>query len=473
MPLVICRLCATDCRNQKYKSLFDDFVVYEITTKYFDPMFLNDEHELTAVCIDCWSHIKAFHQFQQQSALASVYQKNMCSFCATSRKQIGLKENMVIFNVINKYFVNKMQNLSAICLPCWSQILDFHKFQITVFDVKKRLVKIELECEKEKHQLENVTGVHNDVKKTNFIVTEKAEESQIDRIGHQIVVKEEPELELIDVHPDHQFSSQEYEIQSKVSLRKNYQNGQSDKDRLHAFNSSRNCGHVYTVCDSSNDGDGDDDDDDDDEDCVLPKTYERRKTIPELDSIIAQWRPILECIHCGASCSTFTLLQKHFDANHPGKKCHITCCGCRFRTHYYIEEHMRYHMDPKIFQCEICGQINMTRLRLKRHKDYWHSKDLIPDTSTNDNNKIICPECGKTPKTLGAFKKHMHRHEAKRKIKCEVCDKGFRGRNDLRTHLATHSENRCPHCSVIFKYISRLTAHLARKHADQSISLPT
>ncbi|XP_073838647.1 uncharacterized protein [Musca autumnalis] len=58
----ICRLCVSACSN--YKQLFEDLEVYEITVRYFDPMFLN-QNDLHVVCYDCWCHIADFHNFQQ------------------------------------------------------------------------------------------------------------------------------------------------------------------------------------------------------------------------------------------------------------------------------------------------------------------------------------------------------------------------------------------------------------------------
>lgn len=63
----ICRLCVSECSN--FKPLFDDLEVYEITVRYFDPMFLN-QNDLRVLCYDCWCHIADFHNFQQTVTVA-------------------------------------------------------------------------------------------------------------------------------------------------------------------------------------------------------------------------------------------------------------------------------------------------------------------------------------------------------------------------------------------------------------------
>ncbi|XP_073833528.1 uncharacterized protein [Musca autumnalis] len=86
-------------------------------------------------------------------------------------------------------------------------------------------------------------------------------------------------------------------------------------------------------------------------------TPTKRKTLKELDEIIAKWRPSLECLEClEANCATFTLLQQHFRQQHPAQDCYITCCDCKFLSRHDIEEHIRYHNDPDVFKCTHCDR---------------------------------------------------------------------------------------------------------------------
>uniref|UniRef100_A0A1I8PJK1 Transcription factor grauzone n=1 Tax=Stomoxys calcitrans TaxID=35570 RepID=A0A1I8PJK1_STOCA len=93
----------------------------------------------------------------------------------------------------------------------------------------------------------------------------------------------------------------------------------------------------------------------------------KRKSIKELDEIIAKWRPNLECVVCHELFSTFTLLQEHFHEKHPGTACHISCCRSKFVGRYDIEEHIRYHNDPNAFKCEKCGRCFARRRSLNTH----------------------------------------------------------------------------------------------------------
>lgn len=99
----------------------------------------------------------------------------------------------------------------------------------------------------------------------------------------------------------------------------------------------------------------------------LTSSTSKRKSIKELDDIIAQWRPDLECVVCQETYSTFTLLQDHFRKQHPGVECYISCCRSKFAGRYDIVEHSRYHNDPNAFKCEFCGRCFARKRALNGH----------------------------------------------------------------------------------------------------------
>ncbi|XP_061388967.1 transcription factor grauzone-like [Musca vetustissima] len=462
MADILCRLCANLCIGSGYKNLYDDIEVYEVTTKYFDPMFLNSNYQIGTICLKCWYRMNDFDKFRQTSNVlqkqhmekeiqSGNYQQVFCPICNSfCNRKVEINDDTLTRKVVIKYFGSVIMNdglkIRKLCVKCWTRIYNFYKFQEDAYEAQNKFIKneieydaVEISVDSNQHiKQENIYEVKEETETNclnNYIISTKCEESgeykQHTIVQHNVIIKEEPELQLYDVH---------------------------------AENASE---HNNNIDSSMEDDDSDYD--------PLKIADDRRKTISELDAIIAKWRPNLECLVCGAMRPTFTLLQKHFYDTHPNVKCHIICCQCKLNSHYYIEEHLRYHEDPNSFKCKICGHVNMTRLRLKRHMDYWHSdknNKNIAEKANEDQEKLICNECGKSAKTLGALRKHMHRHEAKRKFKCTICDRGFRGRTDLRTHLASHANNTCFICSMQFKNITKLRAHQAEAHTnlkDQNI----
>ncbi|KAM7350078.1 uncharacterized protein ACRADG_008758 [Cochliomyia hominivorax] len=88
----LCRLCI--CAYTECKSLFDELgqgnEVYEITVKYFDPMFLTSQQypQLSMViCLKCWDHINDFHCFQQSVLNAQTNFEQEYKHLVTNIKQ--------------------------------------------------------------------------------------------------------------------------------------------------------------------------------------------------------------------------------------------------------------------------------------------------------------------------------------------------------------------------------------------------
>ncbi|XP_075158572.1 zinc finger Y-chromosomal protein-like [Haematobia irritans] len=109
------------------------------------------------------------------------------------------------------------------------------------------------------------------------------------------------------------------------------------------------------------------------------KKSNKRKTIQELDAVIAEWKPNLECILCKSTCSTFTLLTQHFNKVHPGAPCYIICCELKFTGRHDIEEHIRYHKNPNAFKCDTCGRTFTSRRNLNRHLRTKHSSKIFAE----------------------------------------------------------------------------------------------
>ncbi|XP_073833517.1 uncharacterized protein isoform X2 [Musca autumnalis] len=100
---------------------------------------------------------------------------------------------------------------------------------------------------------------------------------------------------------------------------------------------------------------------------LIQEESTKRKSIKELDDIIGQWRPKLECHVCHKEYKTFTLFHSHYRDAHPAEKCYISCCGCKFPGRHDIVEHIQYHRDPNAFKCPICGRRFMRNRNVALH----------------------------------------------------------------------------------------------------------
>ena len=150
------------------------------------------------------------------------------------------------------------------------------------------------------------------------------------------------------------------------------------------------------------------------------------------------------------------LVQRHFF-----KRCkHFCCdqCNMKFRAKSTLQSHLVTHSDVRAHMCETCGQKFKTLESLKSHNFKMHTEQR-PSYGP-------CSTCGKSgfadPRSL---KQHESRHTATRNFKCETCNKGFKTKEDLQTHMPIHNDPTyrkvhkypCSHCGKMF------TQHGARQ----------
>lgn len=94
----------------------------------------------------------------------------------------------------------------------------------------------------------------------------------------------------------------------------------------------------------------------------------------------------MSCDICKIPIETFKTLQKHFEDEHNKERPYVVCCNKKYFNRYNLVEHVRFHVDPNSFKCNICGRVLSSRKILQDHQ-LLH----LPD----EEKKFTCNECGK------------------------------------------------------------------------------
>jgi len=158
------------------------------------------------------------------------------------------------------------------------------------------------------------------------------------------------------------------------------------------------------------------------------------------------------------TCKRHFMNQEHMNDH---KCAHLKCdqCDAEFIRLRNLENHKRGHAGEKLFPCELCEGLFMSRKRCLEHRKYSHNPDYRQQKhqctqcdakftlKTNLNKHVInvhnttvrqfeCQECGKSYKRKDALKVHMHYIHTKDGFckTCPDCGKKILSHGEFKLH---------------------------------------
>lgn len=223
------------------------------------------------------------------------------------------------------------------------------------------------------------------------------------------------------------------------------------------------------------------------------KARSRKKKSMELDALIAQWKPALQCLVCTSPFANFSHLRNHYRREHPNEACYIYCCGRKFNDRSKLGEHVRYHVDPNAYKCELCDAQHKTKRNLYFHIRTYHpqSRDgIAPDmeqikkpprkkrcitiTSREIDNSIAqyrpsldCDLCTGSCSNFTLLKTHFRLQHPSVAFYIQCCQRKFNNRSEFENHLRLHvnpNAFKCELCGKCLSSIKKLREHKKRIH---------
>ncbi|KAM3933050.1 transcription factor IIIA [Leptodactylus fuscus] len=172
-----------------------------------------------------------------------------------------------------------------------------------------------------------------------------------------------------------------------------------------------------------------------------------------------------EAENCNLSFTTVYNMKKHFKRAHEAPLqvyvCYFADCGQEFRKHNQLKVHQYIHTNQHPFKCshEGCDKSYAVPSKLKRHEKIHAGYPCKKDST--------CPFVGKT---WSEYLKHVAAVHSE--VTCDVCNRTFKRKTNLKDHKKTHIEERivykCPrdNCDRTYTTKFNLQNHILSFHEN-------
>nr|CAH7724011.1 unnamed protein product [Callosobruchus chinensis] len=186
------------------------------------------------------------------------------------------------------------------------------------------------------------------------------------------------------------------------------------------------------------------------------------------------------CDKCGKVVTTAFSLKNHLDTHERvkgerntdepvederGSRYNCSLCSAYFRSESARRTHFERKHTSRV--CDQCGKVLSSLETLLTHINFVHKGKV---------GSYVCQICQKRWRKKSDLRDHLRKHTGERPFACDVCFKSFKSKNNLKTHTKMHSKTEpetsersdkqydCSICGRVFRSERGLKAHVVRSH---------
>ncbi|KAH8386591.1 hypothetical protein KR093_001408 [Drosophila rubida] len=190
-----------------------------------------------------------------------------------------------------------------------------------------------------------------------------------------------------------------------------------------------------------------------------PKGCSRAQLSKRYEEAIASYMSA-DCDLCDFSAKYLSQLKVHFLEVHQ-QDAYLKCCNKIFNRPSKLMDHIRKHINPKLFTCSICNKSLNSQDYLATHIETVHNKVA----QIGKVLKFPCAKCERTFSSERRLSNHLLKHDTDQlEHSCQICDKSFANVHRLRRHIQSIHEDLHPHvcdiCGKKFKFKPSFERHL-------------
>lgn len=123
----------------------------------------------------------------------------------------------------------------------------------------------------------------------------------------------------------------------------------------------------------------------------------------------------MDCQKCIFKFKNFEEMKDHYKTKHKDEG-YLQCCSRKFFKSTKLLSHIKWHINPNVYQCSICN------------KTYREKSSMLTHQETHDKKTIKCnfPGCNRLYSSQNQLKVHSkkaHILDGQKPLECELCSK--------------------------------------------------